>query len=86
MSIVQRYAGFLYRESKNASTSVKRSAIQQAADRMLVLDNENVQLRADRDRLEWLMRHISGAEFRRLGIVYSAGCERADIDSAMSDT
>ena len=46
---------------------------------------ENVQLRADSDRLEWLLRNVSGKEFRRLGIVYSAGCARSDIDRAMCE-
>jgi len=40
---------------------------------------------ADGERLEWLMRNVSGEEFRRLGIVYSAGCERANIDQAICD-
>lgn len=37
----------------------------------------------DSARLEWLLRHVSGAEFRRLGIIYSADCTRHDIDNAM---
>lgn len=39
-------------------------------------------LLADKDHLEWLMRNVSGAEWRRLGIIYSNGCTRADIDTA----
>ena len=42
-------------------------------------------LSADSIRLEWLLRNVSGEEFRRLGIVYSAGCQRADIDLAMCE-
>ena len=34
----------------------------------------------DSDRLDWLLQNVSGAEFRRLGIIYSAGCTRDDID------
>ncbi len=34
-------------------------------------------------RLEWLMRNISGTEARRLGMVYSAGLTRKEIDQAM---
>jgi len=38
---------------------------------------------SDSDRLDWLMRNVSGAEFRRLGISHSAGCARADVDRVM---
>lgn len=85
MSIAQRYAGFLQREAVNASTPVKGEAIRQAANKLLEIDQENHRLRADSDRLEWLLRNVSGQEFRRLGITYSAGCGRADIDSAMCE-
>ena len=44
---------------------------------------ENSMLRADRERLEWMLRNVSGREYRRLGIVYHTGCTRADIDRAM---
>lgn len=37
----------------------------------------------DTERLEWLMRNISGAEFRRLGVVYGGNCGRDRIDAAM---
>jgi hypothetical protein len=36
----------------------------------------------DAERLDWLMRNISGSELRRLGITTSAGCDRACIDKA----
>jgi len=36
----------------------------------------------DAERLEWLMRNVSGAELRRLGIETSAGCTRELIDAA----
>lgn len=85
MSIAQRYAGFLQRESHNASTPVKGEAIRQAANKLLELDRENARMRADGERLEWLLRSVSGEEFRRLGIVYSAGCQRSDIDEAMCE-
>lgn len=42
-------------------------------------------LEADKARLDWLMRNVSGMEFRRLGIVYSGNCGRADIDAAMKE-
>jgi hypothetical protein len=45
-------------------------------------DEENY---SDSERLDWLMRTVSGAELRRMGIVYSAGCGRADVDRAMSE-
>lgn len=37
----------------------------------------------DTDRLEWLMRNVSGAEFRRLGVTYGGNCGRDRIDAAM---
>lgn len=85
MSIAQRYAGFLQRESHKAATPTKGEAIRQAANKLLEIDQENHRLRADSDRLEWLLRNVSGEEFRRLGIVYHAGCSRADIDGAMCE-
>lgn len=85
MSIAQRYAGFLQRESHSAATPVKGEAIRQAANKMLELEKENARLREDSERLEWLMRNVSGDEFRRIGIVYSAGCQRTDIDAAMCE-
>lgn len=48
-------------------------------------NEENARLRADSERLEWLLRNVSGEEFRRLGIVHSAGCQRTDIDGAMCE-
>ena len=57
MSIAQRYAGFLQRESHSAATPVKGEAIRQAANKILELDQENARLRADSERLEWLLRN-----------------------------
>ncbi len=37
----------------------------------------------DAERLDWLLCRVSGKEYRRIGIEYSAGCLRADIDAAM---
>lgn len=85
MSIAQRYAGFLTRESHDAKTPIKGEAMRQAANKLMEIDQENARLRADSERLEWLMRNVSGAEFRRMGIVYRAGCSRADIDRAMCE-
>lgn len=36
------------------------------------------------ERLEWLMRNVSGAEFRRLGVQYGGNCGRDRIDAAMA--
>lgn len=33
-------------------------------------------------RLDWLLLHISGAEFRRIGVHYSGNARRADVDTA----
>jgi len=40
-------------------------------------------LRKDSERLEWLMRNVSGEEFRRLGVTYGGNCGRDRIDAAM---
>lgn len=40
----------------------------------------------DSVRLEWLFRHISGKEWRRLGIVTSAGMNRTLLNDAMATT
>ena len=37
----------------------------------------------DAERLEWVMRNISGAEWRRFGI-YSANCDRVFLDDAIA--
>lgn len=37
----------------------------------------------DSVRLEWIFRHISGAEWRRLGIITSAGMNRTLLNDAM---
>lgn len=42
---------------------------------------ERYALRADAERLEWAMRHVSGAAWRAIGVVYGAGCDRAAIDA-----
>ena len=39
---------------------------------------------ADSERLEWLMRNVSGKEFRRLGVTYGGNCGRDRIDAAMN--
>ena len=36
----------------------------------------------DATRLDWLLLHISGAEFRRIGVHYSGNARRADVDAA----
>jgi len=42
-----------------------------------------LEARKDTERLEWLMHHVSGAEFRRLGVTYGGNCGRDRIDAAM---
>ena len=39
--------------------------------------------RKDGERLDWLLCRVSEKEYRRIGIEYSAGCLRSDIDAAM---
>ena len=41
-------------------------------------------LLADSARLEWLIRNVSGIEFRRIGIEYGGNCGRDQIDAAMN--
>ena len=60
MSIAQRYAGFLDRESYSAATAVKGEAMRQAANKLRELDRENERLRADAARLDWLADPSNG--------------------------
>jgi len=39
----------------------------------------------DSARLDWLLLHISGAEFRRIGVHYSGNARRADVDAARKE-
>ena len=53
---------------------------------MIIAEQRRVELgecRKDAERLDWLLCRVSGKEYRRIGIEYSAGCLRADIDAAM---
>lgn len=59
MSITQRYAGYLEREATNAATPVKAEAMRQAANKMRELERENVRLRADAARLDWLADRLN---------------------------
>ncbi|MGR8931941.1 MAG: hypothetical protein ACU836_15010 [Gammaproteobacteria bacterium] len=54
MSIAQRYADYLEREAYQASTPVKAEAMRQAAKKMIELERENIALREDAARLDWL--------------------------------
>lgn len=51
-----------------------------------VPDNDRLtaELAAERERLDWVMRRVSGREWRRIGINYAAGCTRSDIDAAIA--
>lgn len=52
----------------------------------ILAEQERVELgecRKDAERLDWLLCRVSGKEYRRIGIEYSAGCLRSDIDAAM---
>ena len=51
--------------------------------KIISLDEQVRQLEIDSERLEWLMRNVSGKEFRRLGVTYGGNCERDRIDAAM---
>ena len=45
--------------------------------------DDQKQLRADAERLDWIMHMMSGKEARRLGIMTSAGMVRGCLDSAI---
>ena len=60
----------------SAENKGPRDCIDEAAD---ALDR----LKQDSERLEWLMRNVSGKEFRRLGVIYGGNCGRDRIDAAM---
>ena len=56
------------------------------ADRLLALIDGHAMHSDDTQRLEWLMRNISGTELRRLNVRTDANCDRAAIDNAMKPT
>ena len=58
-----------------------RDARHAAAELALAADAEIERLRLDAERLDFLMRAVSDAEFSRIGIFYSAGCTRENIDT-----
>jgi hypothetical protein len=39
----------------------------------------------DTKRLEWVMRKVSGKEWRRLGANYGDGCDRSTLDNAIRE-
>lgn len=43
-------------------------------------NTEGEEMIDDTARVDWLLQNISGAEFRRMGIIYAGGCNRTDID------
>lgn len=59
----------------------------QAAGRIRELEREIESLRRsltiEAQRLDWAMRYIPGGVFRRLGVTYSAGADRAAVDAAL---
>lgn len=75
------HLGFVEGETEVREHPMLESARHAAITRQEA-DQANQQLRADGERLDWLMRNVSGADLRRLGIEYSAGCSRADLDAA----
>ena len=53
------------------------------ADLIVDLRAALVAAEKDAERLEWVMRNVSGAEWRRFGI-YSANCDRVFLDDAIA--
>lgn len=72
-------------EAPAEEREVNAALIAESRNALPALLDSHAELVADRDRLEWLIQNVSGAEWRRLGIVYSAGCTRADIDAASAE-
>ena len=54
------------------------------ADRFMAFMRECQSAASDGRRLEWVLRNVSGAELRRMGIMTSAGATRADIDAMLT--
>ena len=76
----------------NLDDQVKQlSSMVRQYETALIIKNEEhgccaedlLEARKDTERLEWLMHHVSGAEFRRLGVTYGGNCGRDRIDAAM---
>lgn len=38
---------------------------------------------SDADRLDWVMRNVSGKAWRAIGVVYLADCDRGALDTAI---
>ena len=64
MSMEQRYAGFLERESHNASTPTKREAMRQAARLLLENARENERMRKEiyalQEALNFWIPYVTG--------------------------
>lgn len=83
-------------QDKARRLETENEALRQSANRgghlnaaFTVIDDlhaENEVLRAEAERLDWLMLSVSGKEFRRIGVEYSGNCGRAAIDAARSKT
>lgn len=58
-------------------------AARPVATQALIQPHETTAIHPDTMRLEWLFRHVSGAEWRRLGAVYSAGMNRTVLNDVM---
>ncbi len=76
----------------NLDDQVKQlSSMVRQYETALIIKNEEhgccaedlLEARKDSERLDWLMRNVSGKEFRRLGVTYGGNCGRDRIDAAM---
>lgn len=76
----------------NLGDQVKQlSSMVRQYETALIIKNEEhgccaedlIDARKDSERLDWLMRNVSGKEFRRLGVTYGGNCGRDRIDAAM---
>jgi hypothetical protein len=66
--------------------AIWKHAVRQAEKALAGAADQPAAPHPDSARLDWLMDHVSGAEFRRLGIIYTNGMTREHIDRAASQT
>ncbi len=59
---------YIQKRAESSSTQPQEAAPSQDAE--------------DAARLDWLLLHVSGSEFRRIGVHYSGNARRADVDAA----
>jgi hypothetical protein len=75
---------------KNSGECITAGDVRRARDLMHMVARwqrravETSETHPDTIRVEWLLRYVSGAEWRRLGAVYSAGMNRTALNDLMA--